>query len=120
MAGNIKTILDTIKAREGRRMHLAHVQFYGYDNKGKKGFSSGAMQLCDAVNKNKNITVDVGQVMFQPTVTISSDILRQFSARKNASPKKWITTELEDGEGIVPYSYKKRKLCKCLSVVNRS
>ena len=108
MAGNIKTILDTIKAARGRRMHLAHVQFYGYDNKGKKGFSSGAMQLCDAINKNKNITVDVGQVMFQPTVTISSDILRQFSARKNANPKKWITTELEDGGGgIVPYSYKK-------------
>ena len=65
------------------------------------------MQLCDAINKNKNITVDVGQVMFQPAVTISSDILRQFSARKNANPKKWITTELEDGGGgIVPYSYK--------------
>ena len=58
MPGNIKTILDTIKAAR-RRMHLAHVQFYGYDNKGK-GFSSGAMQLCDAINKNKNITVDVG------------------------------------------------------------
>ena len=43
MAGNIKTILDTIKAARGRRMHLAHVQFYGYDNKGKKGFSSGAI-----------------------------------------------------------------------------
>ena len=26
--------------------------------------------------------------MFNPTVTISSDILRQFSARKNANPKK--------------------------------
>ena len=33
---NIRTILDTIKAAKGRRMHLAHVQFYGYDNKGKK------------------------------------------------------------------------------------
>ena len=36
MAGNINTILDTIKAAKGRRMHFAHVQFYGYDNKGKK------------------------------------------------------------------------------------
>ena len=35
MAGNINTILNTIKAAKGRRMHLAHVQFYGYDNKGK-------------------------------------------------------------------------------------
>ena len=108
MAGNINTILNTIKAAKGRRMHLAHVQFYGYDNKGKNGFSSGAYQLCEAVNKNKNITVDVGQVMFKPTVTISSDILRQYSARNNANPKKWIVSEIEDGGGgIIPYSYEK-------------
>ena len=36
--GNISTIVDTIKAAEGKRMHLAHVQFYAYDNKGKKVF----------------------------------------------------------------------------------
>ena len=108
MAGNIKTILDTIEAAKGRKMHLAHVQFYGYDNKGKKGFSSGSVKLCEAVNKNKNITIDVGQVMFKPTVTISSDILRQFAARKNAFPNKWTTSEVEDGGGgVVPYQYKK-------------
>lgn len=108
MPGNIETILDTIDSAEGRRMHLAHVQFYGYSKEGKKGFSSGATSLCEAVNKNKNITVDVGQVMFKPTVTISSDILRQFSARKNAKPRKWIISEVEDGGGgIVPYSYNK-------------
>ncbi len=105
--GNIKTILETIKTAEGRRMHLAHVQFYGYDNEGKRGFSSGSVQLADAVNKNNNITVDVGQVMFKPTITISSDILRQFEARNNANPKKWIINEVEDGGGgIVPYEYK--------------
>ena len=113
--GNIKTILETIKTAEGRRMHLAHVQFYGYDNEGKRGFSSGSVQLADAVNKNKNITVDVGQVMFKPTVTISSDILRQFEARNNADPKKWIINELEDGGGgIVPYEYKNKNFVNSL------
>jgi len=108
MPGNIETILDTIDSAEGRRMHLAHVQFYAYSKEGKRGFSSGATSLCEAVNRNKNITVDVGQVMFKPTVTISSDILRQFSARKNAKPRKWVTSEVEDGGGgIVPYSYNK-------------
>ncbi len=106
--GNIETILETIDSAEGRRMHLAHVQFYGYSKEGKRGFSSGATSLCEAVNRNKNITVDVGQVMFKPTVTISSDILRQFSARNNAKPRKWVTSEVEDGGGgIVPYSYNK-------------
>ena len=113
--GNIKTILETIKTAEGRRMHLAHVQFYGYDNKGKKGFSSGSVDLADAVNQNKNITVDVGQVMFKPTLTISSDVLRQFGARNNANPKKWIINEVEDGGGgIIPYEYKKKNFVNSL------
>ena len=101
LPGNVKTALDTIDAAEGRKMHLAHVQFYGYDDEGKKGFSSGAVKLTESINKNKNITVDVGQVMFKPTVTISSDILRQFEARKHAFPKKYIISEAEDGGGTL-------------------
>ena len=96
-------------------MHLAHVQFYGYDDEGKKGFSSGAVKLTESINKNKNITVDVGQVMFKPTVTISSDILRQFEARKHAFPKKYIISEAEDGGGgIVPYEYKMKNFVNSL------
>ena len=43
MAGNVDSIIDTIDASQGRRMHLAHIQFYGYADKGKRGFSSGAL-----------------------------------------------------------------------------
>ncbi len=115
MPGNIKTALDTIDSAEGRRMHLAHVQFYGYDDKGKRGFSSGATKLSDSINKNKNITVDIGQVLFKPTVTISSDILRQFNAKTHANPKKWIISEVEDGGGgIVPYKYKEKNFVNAL------
>ena len=71
-----------------------------YGKKGKKVFFR-SLDLAEAVNSNKNITVDVGQVMFNPTVTISSDILRQFSARKNANPKKWVISEVEDGGGAL-------------------
>ncbi len=115
LPGNVKTALDTIDAAEGRKIHLAHVQFYGYDDEGKKGFSSGAVKLTESINKNKNITVDVGQVMFKPTVTISSDILRQFEARKHAFPKKYIISEAEDGGGgIVPYEYKMKNFVNSL------
>ena len=118
MAGNIESIIDTINGAEGRRMHLAHIQFYGYDNKGKKGFSSGASQLADSVNKNKNITVDIGQVMFKPTVTISSDIWKQNQAKSNANPNKWIISEVEGGGGgIVPYEYKERNFVNALQWV---
>ncbi len=115
MAGNIESILETIKGAQDRRMHLAHIQFYGYDNKGKKGFSSGSQRLADAVNKNKNISVDVGQVMFEPTMTISSDIWKQNQAKSYANPDKWIISEIEDGGGgIVPYEYKEKNYVNAL------
>ena len=118
MAGNINSIIDTIEGAQGRRMHLAHVQFYGYDDKGKKGFSSGALKLAESVNKNKNITVDVGQVMFHPTVTISSDIWKQNNAKDFANPNKWIISEVETGGGgIVPYEYKKKNFVNALQWV---
>ena len=115
MAGNVSSIIDTIDAAQGRRMHLAHIQFYGYGNEGKKGFSSGALELAEKINKNKNITVDIGQVMFKPTVTISSDIWKQNQAKKNAYPKKWVISEIEDGGGgVVPYEYKEKNFVNAL------
>ncbi len=115
MAGNVESIIDTIDAAQGRRMHLAHIQFYGYGNKGKKGFSSGAQELAQKVNKNKNISVDIGQVMFKPTITISSDIWKQNQAKSNANPNKWIISEVEDGGGgIIPYEYKEKNFVNAL------
>ena len=115
MAGNVDTAINTIESAEGRKMHLAHIQFYGYDNKGEKGFSSGALKLSEAVNKNNNISIDIGQVMFKPTVTISSDILRQFDARSHSNPKKWVMNLAEDGGGgIVPYKYNSKNFINTL------
>ncbi|MEA2490459.1 MAG: formylmethanofuran dehydrogenase subunit, partial [Acidobacteriota bacterium] len=72
------TALATIDAAEGLPLHLAHLQFYSYGPEGDRGFSSAAPRLAEAVNKARNVTIDVGQVMFGQTVTISSDVLRQF------------------------------------------
>lgn len=107
VAGNVQTALDTIAAADGLPMHLAHVQFYGYGDEGERGFSSGARALADAVNAHPNITVDVGQVLFGQTVTISGDLLRQFDARGIANPRKWVAWEGEDGGGgVVPFRYR--------------
>lgn len=107
VAGNVQTALATIDAADGLPMHLAHVQFYGYGDEGKRGFSSGARALADAVNVHRNVSVDIGQVMFGQTVTISGDVLRQFDARGIASPRKPVIWEAEDGGGgIVPYRYR--------------
>ena len=113
--GNVQTALDTITAAEGLPMHLAHVQFYGYGDEGERGFSSGARALAEAVNANPNITVDVGQVLFGQTVTISGDVLRQFDARGIASPNKWVVWEGEEGGGgIVPFKYRAKNFVNAL------
>ena len=89
LAGNVETALATIAAAEDLPLHLAHLQFYGYGAEGSRGFSSAAPRLAEAVNAAKTVTIDVGQAMFGQTVTISSDVLRQFSARGQAQPKKY-------------------------------
>ena len=107
LAGNVETALMTIAAAEGLPLHLAHLQFYGYGKEGDRGFSSSAALLAEAVNASESVTIDVGQVMFGQTVTISSDVLRQFNARERASPRKWQILDGDaNGAGIVPYNYR--------------
>jgi formylmethanofuran dehydrogenase subunit A len=107
IAGNVETALTTIAAAEGLPLHLAHLQFYGYGKEGERQFSSAAAPLAEAINASASVTIDVGQVMFGQTVTISSDVLRQFNARNQARPNKWLIVDGDaNGVGIVPYNYK--------------
>jgi formylmethanofuran dehydrogenase subunit A len=107
LAGNAATAAATIEAAEGVPLHLAHLQFYGYGKEGPRGFSSAAAQLAEQVNRTKEVTIDVGQVMFGQTVTISSDVLRQFNARNQARPRKWVIFDGDgNGGGVVPYNYR--------------
>jgi formylmethanofuran dehydrogenase subunit A len=108
LAGNVETALTTIAAAEGLPLHLAHLQFYGYGKEGERGFSSAAAPLAEAVNAARSVTIDVGQVMFGQTVTISADVLRQFNARNQARPRKWLIVDGDaNGFGIVPYNYRR-------------
>lgn len=106
-AGSADTAAATIAAAEGVPLHLAHLQFYGYGTEGKRKFSSSAARLAELVNATPEVTIDVGQVMFGQTVTVSGDVLRQFSARGGAHPKKTVIHESDgNGGGIVPYRYR--------------
>ncbi len=108
LPGNVETALATIEAAEGRPLHLAHLQFYAYGTEGPRKFSSAAPRLAEAVNREKNITVDVGQVMFGQTVTVSCDVLRQFNGRHSAHPRTWsIAEDIGNGGGVVPFRYRR-------------
>ncbi|MEC5290322.1 formylmethanofuran dehydrogenase subunit A [Aurantimonas sp. C2-6-R+9] len=97
----------TIAAAEGLPLHLAHLQFYGYGAEGTRRFSSEGQRLAELVNATKEITVDIGQVMFGQTVTVSADELRQFAGRGQAKPRKSVIFDHEaNGGGVVPMDYK--------------
>jgi formylmethanofuran dehydrogenase subunit A len=107
IGGNVETAIATIEAARGKPLHLAHLQFYSYGAEGKRGFSSGAARLAAAVNNHPNVTIDVGQVMFRQTVTVSLDIVRQYSAIDTAHPKKTVMFDGDtNGAGIVPFNYR--------------
>lgn len=108
MPGNIATTLATIDAVEGSRLHLTHAQYHCYGNDGPHGFSSGAAQLAERVNRSDRLTIDVGQVLFGQTVTLSADTMHQFANRKLASPRKTIFQDLEcqAGCGVLPFRYR--------------
>jgi formylmethanofuran dehydrogenase subunit A len=114
--GNIDTIVSTMEAAQGLPMHLAHVQFYAYGSEGAKGFSSAAAKLLEAFNRHPNITMDVGQVLFGQTVTISGDVIAQYSRHADASPNKWVMwdAECEGSGGVVPYRYREASFVNTL------
>lgn len=106
-AGNFQTTLDTMGASDGVPMHLTHIQFHSYGTEGDKKFSSAASQIAEALNKNKHITADVGQILFGQTVTASGDSMMQHLNARHANPKKSVIMDIEcdAGCGVVPFKY---------------
>jgi formylmethanofuran dehydrogenase subunit A len=109
VAGNWKTTLETMKALDGRNGHLAHVQFHSYGGRPGGLFVSRVPELAEYVNTHPNLTVDIGQVVFGDTTSMTGDgplayMLHQISGRK------WINVDVENeaGCGIVPVEYKEK------------
>ena len=76
MPGNCETTLETMQAVEGHRAHITHIQFHSYGGgAGRRDTRSPRRraELADYVNDHPNITVDVGQVMFGKTTSMTGD-----------------------------------------------
>jgi len=116
VAGNFETTLNTMGASDGVPMHLTHIQFHSYGTEGDKKFSSAAAQIAEALNKNKHITADVGQVLFGQTVTASGDSMMQHLNAKHANPKKSVIMDIEcdAGCGVVPFKYRDQNYVNAL------
>ncbi len=113
LPGNWQTTLETMKAVEGHRGHLTHIQFHSYG--GGEGdestFNSKVQPLADYVNSHDNITVDVGQVLFGETTSMTGDGPLGYYLHK-VYGTKWFSadTELEAGCGIAPIKYRNKSL----------
>ncbi len=117
LPGNWETTLETMKALEGHRGHITHIQFHSYG--GGEGdedtFNSKVQPLADYVNAHKNITVDVGQVLFGETTSMTGDGPLGYYL-SNIYGTKWFSsdTEMEAGCGIAPIKYRNKSLVHTL------
>ena len=117
MPGNHATTMETMTSLEGHRAHMTHIQFHSYDGDpdDQSTFGSRVSELAEYVNTHDNLTVDVGQVMFGRTTSMTGDgplgyFLHQVTGRK------WFSgdIEMEAGCGIVPIVYKQKSLVHAL------
>jgi formylmethanofuran dehydrogenase subunit A len=96
-----------MKVLEGRRAHLAHLQFHAYGGDDWHTMRSEAARIADYFNTQPNLTTDAGAILFGNAVTITADgpwqhLLYQLTGRKWGN----LDVENETGCGIVPYTYK--------------
>lgn len=104
-SGNIQTTLDTMKAAEGHRAHIAHIQFHSYGGELGKRVQTGSEAIIDYINTHENITTDIGMVMFGKATAMTADAPLTWMLRNKDT--KWINadTECESGCGVMPFSY---------------
>ncbi|MGH8629143.1 MAG: formylmethanofuran dehydrogenase subunit A [Burkholderiales bacterium] len=114
--GNVDTTLATMQAAEGLPIHITHIQFHSYATEGERRFSSGAGRIAEAINRQANVTADVGQVMFGQTVTASGDSMAQHRNHRHAHPAKWVCMDIEcdAGCGVVPFRYRDKNFVNAL------
>ena len=117
MPGNWTTTLDTMRSLDGHRGHITHIQFHSYGGNAddQSTFCSKVPELAEYVNSHPELTVDVGQVMFGSTVSMTGDgplghYLHQVIGGK------WFSgdLELESGCGIVPIRYREKSFVHAL------
>ena len=114
--GNYETTLDTLKLAEGFKaqnrfgreqvLHLTHTQFHSYGGDSWATFESKAKEIMDYVNRNRNVTIDTGNVTLDETTTMTADGPFEHHLTE-LNHLKWanVDVELETAAGVVPYVY---------------
>lgn len=108
LPGNADLTLDLLRALDGHRAHLAHIQFHSYGGglADRQPMTSRVETLADYINEHPNFTLDVGQVVFGETTALTADsAVGQYLHKVHG--RKWYShdVERETGCGVVPITY---------------
>jgi formylmethanofuran dehydrogenase subunit A len=117
MPGNWATTLATLETLSEFGGHLTHIQFhsYGGGDGDENTFNSKVVPLAQYVNEHPNLTVDVGQVLFGQTSSMTGDGPLGYYL-SNIYKSKWFSGDIEQeaGCGIAPIEYKNKSLVHAL------
>ncbi|OHB75065.1 MAG: formylmethanofuran dehydrogenase subunit A [Planctomycetes bacterium RBG_16_64_10] len=117
LPGNWTTTLETMKALDGHRGHVTHIQFHSYGGGAgdEDTFHSKVAELADYHATHDNLTIDVGQVLFGETTSMTGDGPLGYYLHKIYGGK-WFSsdTEMESGCGITPIKYRNKSLVHAL------
>lgn len=117
MPGNWETTLGTMESLAGQAAHLTHIQFhsYGGGDEQESSLCSQVAPLASFINEQEHLTVDVGQVMFGPTTSMTGDGPLGYYLHQ-VSGEKWYSgdTELESGCGVSPIKYRNKNFVHAL------
>lgn len=116
MPGNYRTTLQTLDIPgnmnpDRQTLYLTHVQFHSYGGNTWGDIKSEAEKIADSINNKPQVVIDMGQVMFGRTMTMTADgpmEFRLYTLHRN----KWSNhdVELETGSGIIPVYYSRKSL----------
>ena len=93
-------IRETVEHMQGRRLHLAHLQFYAYG----ENMESAAEPLIKLLEQNPNLSADAGLVYFGPALATTADV----PVTRELAEKLPPTLQYVDGEngfGALPLQY---------------
>jgi formylmethanofuran dehydrogenase subunit A len=113
--GNYVTTLDTMKCLEDLATdnkpvaHITHMQFSSFKGDGWRTMSSAADEISKYINNHNHITLDMGQVIFTDTTTMTADGPFEYTLYQ-LSGHKWVNhdVETETSGGIIPFHYKRK------------
>lgn len=113
--GNYLTTLKTMHCvkdlADGTKpnIHITHCQFSAFKGSDWSNMGSGAEKIARYVNRHSHVTIDLGQVVFTDTTTMTADGPFQYGLYQ-LSGNKWVNhdVETETSSGVVPFRYRRK------------